>query len=846
MSSLNQNIQTLNKLVYSQLNEIIKMLDKKFNLRLYSIVLDKKNSCKEIYRLKKNITSFNNIGEPEISQDNLKELNYIFKELRLDASFKEKELKTEFKDYLNRQKFLSSINNSQQILNESQENEKLSTVEVVNKTSTFMQEDNSRILYMNSYEKEFGDVIYIIEIRSVDIETIDLFYKYPDLSFLRMVLDYYFIDYFIENQNDMLNMSGNNTNKKYNEDSVHFNRRITRLYFGKIQEILLKKSEIKEIIPVFDVELNNQYYFYDMLEKIDDISNLTYEGSNPFGSILFLNREVLSSDNNPIVYTIKFQDNLIALNDAKLIRKLLELTNNEKDLYLISDHETIYGLGKINWSQIDDYILLRVDFKGVSKYNINLITTKENGSSNGDIAVKNGRKTCQINRDLEIIDKNLLKVSFKSPLIGGDGFTSEKFKRLLKDGKFHMDGDVIEYLEQVVLNAKEQKHGTMVVITDYETAVSELKTLKKQSIPIESKQKQIIPEYIEYLTSIDGAIYFDTNGKCHAIGVILDGIAKENIGDASRGARYNSAYRYLEKIKGLNKKCIIVIISEDGMVNLIPESDDEEKIFALLQQVVDLINENKDKEKIEIELNEIEEIINNDDNTDYQIFFKVAEVYRGMDNYEKAIKYYEKGMSVADGIIILVKNYRYWAKLHFDYARETKNKEQRIHNYEEAKIIFDEYLVKANENELNLHDYNDCALVYKFLGDNDTTEKLRTTFHQKAHLNYSKAIEVSDSKDIGNASLFFNRSNVRKEMGMFKESLEDLITAEFIKSSEVYINSFMDLIQSNNEWIDYCIQIINKKRDNDLKGENLIKKLREYGDSIREQSPEIAASFENL
>ncbi|MEC0300965.1 hypothetical protein [Peribacillus frigoritolerans] len=57
----------------------------------------------------------------------------------------------------------------------------------------------------------------------------------------------------------------------------------------------------------------------------------------------------------------------------------------------------------------------------------------------------------------------------------------------------------MDYLEEVVRQAREQKHGTMVVITDYDTAISELKTLKKQSILIESIE--IMPEYIEFLTS---------------------------------------------------------------------------------------------------------------------------------------------------------------------------------------------------------------------------------------------------------------------------------------------------------------------------------------------------------
>ncbi|AXN38150.1 tetratricopeptide repeat protein [Peribacillus butanolivorans] len=844
MSSFFKGIKTLNKLVYSQLNEILKMLDKKLDLKLYSIVLDNNDSCKEILRVKKTLSLNNN--EAEISQDNLNELKYLFNELGLDVTFEEKEIRTEFINYCNQQKFLSSKNNSKIILNESQDNENLSNVEDVNKRSAYIHEDNSRILYMNSFNikmnKVMGTVNYIIEIRNVDLETIDLFYNIPVLSFLRMVLDYYFIDYFVENQNHTLKIGKDNTtNKKYKEDSIQFNRRITRLYFGKLQEILLEKSNIKEIQLIFGNKLNNQYYINNLLEKIDDISNRTYEGDSPFGSILFLNSRVLKSDVNPVDYTIKFQsDDLIALNDAKLIRKLLELTNNEKDLYLISDHEMIYGLGKINWNQLNDSILFRIDFRGLSKYNIHLITTKETESSKGRLVFESGKKIYKTSKNLEVIDKNLIKLSFKSPIIGGEGYTSEKFIRLLKseyfDEELKINEDVIEYLEQVVMNAREQKHGTMVVITDYETAVSELKTLKKQSILIESSE--IIPEYIKFLTSIDGAIYFDTNGKCHAIGVILDGIAKENIGDASRGARYNSAYRYLEKLKELNKKCVIVIISEDGMVNLIPETVNEEKIYALFQQLIDLIKE--DNEKAGPELNKIEGILMNNDNIDYHLFFKVAEIYRGKDSYEKAIEYYEKGLAVAGRNTIFVKNYRYLANLYFDYARETKT--QKNHYYEKARKIFDKYIVKANENELNLHDYNNSAIVYKVLSDFEESKNSKQTLYQKALHDYSKAIEVSKP----NAILFSNRSNLLKEMRMIKESLEDLIEAEFISSSEKYINGIMNLIKSNAELIDYCIQIILEKSDNKLKGDNLIKKLGEYGNSIREKNPEIAASFEKL
>lgn len=40
----------------------------------------------------------------------------------------------------------------------------------------------------------------------------------------------------------------------------------------------------------------------------------------------------------------------------------------------------------------------------------------------------------------------------------------------------------------------------------------------------------------------------------------------------SRGARYNSALKYLNASKG-KRKCLIVIISEDGMIDIKTEED---------------------------------------------------------------------------------------------------------------------------------------------------------------------------------------------------------------------------------------------------------------------------------
>ena len=72
--------------------------------------------------------------------------------------------------------------------------------------------------------------------------------------------------------------------------------------------------------------------------------------------------------------------------------------------------------------------------------------------------------------------------------------------------------------------------------------------------------------WVGEITSIDGAVICDTDGICYSIGMILDGTKSEKT-DMSRGARYNSAIRYIEKQKKSEKRTFVVIVSEDGYVN---------------------------------------------------------------------------------------------------------------------------------------------------------------------------------------------------------------------------------------------------------------------------------------
>jgi tetratricopeptide (TPR) repeat protein len=222
------------------------------------------------------------------------------------------------------------------------------------------------------------------------------------------------------------------------------------------------------------------------------------------------------------------------------------------------------------------------------------------------------------------------------------------------------------------------------------------------------------------------------------------------------------------------------------------------------------------------------------------LFFKVAEIYQNKNNYVKAIEFYKKGLAVAGTNIIIVNHYRNLAISYFHYAREVKSEKRQY--FEEAINIFDKYIVKSNENELTLHDYNNRAISFMWIGDVENEKDSRHMYFKKAFNDFSKAIEISKS----NATLFYNRSKLMKKMEMIKECLEDLIEAEFIASNEKYINDVINLIKGNIELLDYCVRIILEKSDDKSSGDNLIKRLEEYGNNFKEQTPEIATTLERL
>jgi hypothetical protein len=102
--------------------------------------------------------------------------------------------------------------------------------------------------------------------------------------------------------------------------------------------------------------------------------------------------------------------------------------------------------------------------------------------------------------------------------------------------------------------------GSTVVISP--EAAAEARRLSAQGTPIAPRVLE--GEVLRCATGIGGAILLDGAGSCHAIGVILDGVAAAQ-GSASRGSRYNSAAAY---VRG-RPRTVAVVISDDGSVDVL-------------------------------------------------------------------------------------------------------------------------------------------------------------------------------------------------------------------------------------------------------------------------------------
>lgn len=261
-----------------------------------------------------------------------------------------------------------------------------------------------------------------------------------------------------------------------------------------------------------------------VFDALNGISSLPYEGKGAIGDLLFA---PLSSDAIDLRVRLRSP---VPIAHHKLARKMVETTGWDLSC-LCSGREGISGLGVVRNRSADNVI--RVRFSGHYKW------------------------------DLYYKDVLVMHSAFGVPKLPIANIKESTFCAAARRLFPTIREEAERCLWRVVEVAMRQRHGTIVVISA--TAEEEAKRLKKQSTAIEPVV--LTPDLVGRLSNIDGAILLDTNGVCHAIGVILDGLATEQ-GDPSRGARYNSALRYVASRSHPPTMCIVV--SDDGYVNMFP------------------------------------------------------------------------------------------------------------------------------------------------------------------------------------------------------------------------------------------------------------------------------------
>lgn len=281
---------------------------------------------------------------------------------------------------------------------------------------------------------------------------------------------------------------------------------------------------------------------HNLFRACNTISSLYYEKTVASGSILIARKE-----HPAIVKLVEFALPT-GLTNYRTARKMLELASDQ--LFLHSDSETIYGL-----STLGDYSENMEDL-----YRVNIM----------------GHHHWELRHGKHI----LMRVCYGLPALPRYSFDEQKLRQDLPRLFGHIDTEVSELLICLVRAAGQASHGTMLVITA--EAASEANRLKTQGTPVMAVS--LTPELLRHLTTIDGAVIITPNGVCHAIGTILDGMATEK-GNPGRGARYNSALRYIE---GCSAPCMSVVVSEDGGIDIIPDLRPAIKRSAIDQIISDV------------------------------------------------------------------------------------------------------------------------------------------------------------------------------------------------------------------------------------------------------------------
>jgi len=282
-----------------------------------------------------------------------------------------------------------------------------------------------------------------------------------------------------------------------------------------------------------------------LYDDCEEISCLKYEKAETRGKLLLAKR------NRPSIRSWITFAGPVSLRNHRRARKLLELASGNCALH--TNGLSIFGLVDPEAQSDSDETLFEICFLGHHHWEL--------------------RHAGQV-----LMGSRFGKPYLPKP-VGYESKLRQDLQRFFPD----ITTTATESLVSLVRQAENERHGTLLVISH--DASDEATRLANQATQV--SVCPLTPDLLSHLTGIDGAVLLDTRGHCHAIGVILDGLATSQ-GDPSRGARFNSAVRYVESAIKRGIATLAVVVSEDGGIDFIPDPPPRIKRSTLVNVIQEI------------------------------------------------------------------------------------------------------------------------------------------------------------------------------------------------------------------------------------------------------------------
>ena len=282
----------------------------------------------------------------------------------------------------------------------------------------------------------------------------------------------------------------------------------------------------------------------DLFERFNEIATMMYEGTKGNGKLILAN-----PDNRSVDLHVKFTDP-VPLSEPRWCRKVLQMATRETSL--VANCEKIFGLGSV--------------------------ASSATSCTSQEVFVVEFVDHCHWRL---LHEGHVMLVSrYGSPSLPGDAFPRHRlldtYRRLFPEATT----EEIDRFTVLFETAVSQNHGSMLIVA--KEAKAEADRLSGQGTQI--GPTVLTPDLYRQVSGIDGAVIIDPHGVCHAIGVILDGSARPE-GTASRGARYNSAIRY---VGSSEIPRLAVVVSDDETVDVIPVLRPRIKRSDLMRAIMEI------------------------------------------------------------------------------------------------------------------------------------------------------------------------------------------------------------------------------------------------------------------